>query len=42
MRKKQRATFYHEGVDVIHAAIERTMDLNNPSDRKTEIFISLF
>lgn len=36
MKKKQRAIFYCEAVDVIHTAIERKMNLNNPNDQKTE------
>lgn len=42
MGKKQRATFYCEAVDVIHAASERKMNLNNPNDQRTEIYIPRF
>lgn len=42
MRKKQRAIFYCEVVDVIHAAIERKMNLCNPNDQRTERFIAHF
>lgn len=42
MRKKQRATFYCEVVDVIHAAIKRKMNLNNPNGQRTESVISYF
>lgn len=40
MRKKQKATFYCEVLDVIHAAIKGKMNLNNPKwpeDRKVYI-----
>ena len=42
MRTKPRATFYCEVVDVIRAASERKVSLNNPNDQRTEICISHF
>lgn len=39
MKKKQRATFYCEVVDVTHAATKREVNLNN---QRTERFISHF
>lgn len=42
MRKKQRAIFYCEVVDEIHAAIERKVNLYNSNDQRTERFIFHF